>query len=98
MKLCRIGDVRCLMARFCAPVRSVSARAGLIASRLAPTGDLQWRQILYSQQIKCGSEPARDEAHPANHQPLFYTFFIPRPLSRSRSFTPSLPTITPHTA
>jgi len=29
-----------------------------IASRLAPTLDLQWTQHLYSTEIHCGSEPA----------------------------------------
>jgi hypothetical protein len=34
--------------------------AGLIASRLAPTGGLCWIWILYSLKIECGSELARD--------------------------------------
>ncbi|TVT80435.1 hypothetical protein FPT12_22955 [Pseudomonas sp. H3(2019)] len=35
---------------------------GPFASRLAPTFDLRCSQIMSSQHIPCGSEPAREEA------------------------------------
>ncbi|AXP03942.1 hypothetical protein DZG01_13490 [Pseudomonas fluorescens] len=37
-----------------------------IASRLAPTGDLRQPQNRRASQIKCGSEPARDDGGTSN--------------------------------